>query len=78
MEHLKAWNLSRQFVRALSNEGAQTKDPHLNESSNWQYSISIAMQFSRCPYFYPTKFIAEIRIACRDFVDFEFVFLQLH
>lgn len=78
VEHLKAWNLSRQFILAVSNGGAQTKDPHLNESSSWQCSINIAIQFSHCPYFYRTKFIAGIRRACRESVDFRFIFLQSH
>lgn len=78
MEHLKAWNLSRQFILAVSNRGAQEKDLYLKESSSWQCSINIALQFSHCPYFYLTEFIAGIRRACKDFVDLEAFFLQPH
>lgn len=72
MKDVKAWNLSRQFILAVSDGGAWTKDLRLKESSDWQCSIDIALQFFHCPCFYLTEFIDGIRRACRGFVDIGF------
>lgn len=60
MKHLKAWNLSRQCVLAESNRGAQTKDPHLNESATGNAPSILQCSFLSAPIFILLRLLQEL------------------